>query len=902
MPEEIKHIGTPRHSGRYPWGSGKDPQRSKDFISYVKELKKQGLNETQIAEGLGIKPTKLRARYAASVIEKRAADSSFAFRLKEKGYSNVAIGKRMGINESSVRSLLDESIIEKTKMLENTVGVLKNSVDTKGYIDVGAGVETHLGVSRTKLDTAVSMLQDNGYEVKYFKVRQVGTGKETSFKVLAPPGTLNKDFYDNLDKVKTVYDFSEDKGRTFNHIVPPKNVDSNRIFVRYKEDGGSDKDGIIELRRGVNDLSLGNNRYAQVRVAVDGTHFMKGMAIHSDNIPDGYDIVYNVNKPKGSPKDKVFKPMKDEDPTNPFGTTVRQKSYMDSKGKVQLSPLNLVNEEGEWATWSKNLSSQFLSKQIPSVAKKQLKLAYDLKEEEFNEIMSLTNSAVRRRLLQTFSDETDSASVHLKASAFPGQGTHVILPVSSLKENEVYAPRFRQGEVVALVRHPHGGIFEIPELVVNNRRPEARKLLGQAEDAIGINPKVAQQLSGADFDGDTVIVIPNRSGAIKTSPQLKALKDFDPRLSYKGYDGMKTIKPRTKQTEMGKISNLITDMTVRGASQDEIARAVKHSMVVIDSENHKLNYKQSYIDHGIASLKEKYQGSDRSGASTLISRAASEIRINEREAGRYLINPKTGKSRKFYIDPETGKKLYTETGRTFTVSKKKVVDPLTGKKVYVDIDPKTVTAKTKITRMEREDDAFALSSGSKIESVYADHANALKNLANRARKEMVNTPPITYSESARKTYRKEADSLKNKLILAYRNKPFERQAQLLANKMVSMRKKSNPDMEEDELKKIRGQSLTEARIRTGAGKHLIEITDREWEAIQSGAISDHALSQILLNSDLKALKSRATPRYDTLMSSTKTQRAQYLFDIGHTQSEIADMLGVSVSTLEKALK
>ena len=51
---------------------------------------------------------------------------------------------------------------------------------------------------------------------------------------------------------------------------------------------------------------------------------------------------------------------------------------------------------------------------------------------------------------------------------------------------------------------------------------------------------------------------------------------------------------------MGKISNLITDMTLLGASEDKLARAVRHSMVVIDDEKHHLDYKQSEKDNNIA--------------------------------------------------------------------------------------------------------------------------------------------------------------------------------------------------------------------------------------------------------------------------------------------------------------
>ena len=44
---ELMHYGMPRRSGRYPWGSGKDPyQRTGDFLGRIDELKKQGWTET----------------------------------------------------------------------------------------------------------------------------------------------------------------------------------------------------------------------------------------------------------------------------------------------------------------------------------------------------------------------------------------------------------------------------------------------------------------------------------------------------------------------------------------------------------------------------------------------------------------------------------------------------------------------------------------------------------------------------------------------------------------------------------------------------------------------------------------------------------------------------------------
>lgn len=865
----LMHYGTPRHSGRYPWGSGEDPyQRNKSFLGYVDDLHKQGLSEVEIARGLGMTTSQLRAKKSIAKSEKRQADAAMALRLKDKGYSNVAIGERMGINESSVRALLDPALQQRSEITNVTSKMLKENVEKKGYLDVGAGVENHLGISRTKLKTSIAMLEEEGYTVHYIPVEQLGTGKKTTIMVLAKPGTTYSEVYKNKDKIKSITEYSEDGGRSYLGLEPIRNVSSKRIQIRYAEDGGIDKDGVIELRRGVDDISLGNSKYAQVRIGVDGTHYLKGMAMYSDDLPDGVDIIFNTNKHKGTPKEKVFKEMKD-DPDNPFGATVRQRHYVDSKGKEQLSALNIVNEEGDWGNWSKSLSSQMLSKQSPSLAKKQLGIAFDAKKEEFDEIMSLTNPAIKKKLLDSFADDCDSSSVHLKAAALPRQGSHVILPFPDMKENEVYAPNYRDGETVVLIRYPHGGTFEIPQLIVNNKQASANRAIHNAKDAIGINSKVAERLSGADFDGDTVLVIPNKSGAIKTSSPLKGLKDFDPKEAYPAYEGMPRMSSRTKQMKMGDVSNLITDMTIKGATEDEICRAVRHSMVVIDAEKHNLNYKQSYIDNGIAELKKKYQGSERAGASTLISKASSEVRVG---------------IRKERIDPKTGAKVYEYTGETYT-----------GK------GGKQILRTTKSTRMAETKDPHTLSSGTVMEEVYANHASKLKSLANLARKESLSIRPTPYSPSAKKAYESEVASLKAKLNIALMNAPLERQAQILANTIVNAKRDANPNMEAADIKKIKGQALAEARIRTGAKKQRIEITDKEWEAIQAGAISNNTLTQILNNTDLDRVKELATPRTSKAMTSSKIARAKSMLALGYSQSEIADALGVSVSTLVNSI-
>ena len=683
--------------------------------------------------------------------------------------------------------------------------------------------------------------------------------------------------FNNKDKINVPNVYSEDGGRSFLGIETPKSVSSDRVAVRYAEEGGSDADGVIYIRPGVDDISLGGARYAQVRIAVDGDRYLKGMAMYKDDLPDGVDLMFNTNKSNTGNKLDAMKKQSD-DPDNPFGAVVRQRHYIDKDGKKQLSAMNIVNEEGQWDDWSRSLSSQMLSKQTPALAKRQLDISLESKKTQLEEIMSLTNPAVKKKLLDTFADDVDSSSVHLKAAALPRQKTQVILPINSLKDTEIYAPQFRNGESVVLIRYPHGGTFEIPELRVNNRNAEGRKNIGtDATDAVGINAKTAARLSGADFDGDTVLVIPNNSGAIRTTPPLKKLKGFDPQTEYPGYEGMKPMSTRAKQKEMGDVSNLITDMTIKGANDAEIARAVRHSMVVIDAEKHKLNYKQSHKDNNIAELKQKYQGRSNAGASTLVSRASSDIRVPDR-----IERPA---KRGGPIDPVTGRKVYEETGASYT-----------------DKNGKVVQKKVKSTKMAETTDAHTLSSGTRMEAIYADHANRLKSLANTARKESLATPPVKRSPSAAVVYKDQVTSLDAKVALAFRNKPLERKAQLLANTTVSAKRQANPNLENSEIKKIKGLALEEARRRVGAKKTPIEITPTEWEAIQAGAISNKKMVDILNNTDVDKVKKLATPRTASVMTPTTMARAKAMLARGATQAEVADALGIPTSTLNEGLK
>jgi hypothetical protein len=852
----------------------------------VADLRRQGMTNTEIARGFGMTTTEFRAKMSIAKNENKQADISQAQRLRDKGYSLVAIGERMGLNESSVRALLAPGAADKAQVLDATSSMLKRQVDEKGYIDIGANVEhtlpgapgtdQRIGVSRGKLDLAIAKLREEGYGVHYVKMQQLGTGHFTTVKVLAKPNTSYSEVFKNRYNIKQISEHSEDGGRTYTLGMerPPTPIDSKRVKVNYAEEGGADADGVIYVRPGVEDVSLGGSNYAQVRINVDGTHFLKGMAVYKTDLPPGVDLVFNTNKTKAEAPTKhaAMKPMKtikvdgkeviDQD--NPFGATIMPGG--------QRGVMNIISEEGTWDKWSRTLSSQFLSKQNPKLAKQQLNMTFERKLVDLDDINSLTNDTVRRHLLNNFAEDADSSAVHLKAAALPRQANHVLLPVSSMKPSEIYAPNYDNGDRVVLIRHPHGGIFEIPELVVNNKNREAKQMLGSsAPDVVGINPRVAEKLSGADFDGDTVVVIRNNSGQVRTAPSLEGLKGFDPRRTYPEVEGMTRMTSDTTQIEMGKISNLITDMTIKGANPNELARAVRHSMVVIDAEKHKLNYKQSAVDNGIRQLKEKYQGGPRAGASTIISLAGSTTRVPERKQG-------------FRVDPDTGKKIYRETGAT-----------------YVDAKGRTAVREVEVNKLAETDDAHTLSSGFLIEEIYADHSNRLKSLANKARRDAAQIKSTPASPSAKQAYANEVATLKSKLKIAEMNAPRERQAQIIGNAIVAEKRAANPDMDRDELKKLRSQALAVARTRTGADKERIEITPSEWDAIQAHAVSNHMLTEILRHTDIEKIKEYATPRNKVSMTSAKAARAKSMAALGYTQAEIAAQLGVSVSTITTVL-
>lgn len=929
----LMHYGIARRSGRYPWGSGEDPyQHSNDFLGRVEALRKSNFTYTDedgktysgdlaIAKSMGLTSSQFRTEISICNTERRMLDVARAKSLAADGKGATEIGKEMGVSESTVRSWLNAESEARMKKARETADYIKKQVDEKGMIDVGAGTELELGVSKEKLKEALYLLEREGYPVYGGRIDQVtNPGQKTTQKVICPPGTEHKEIY-NLENVHTMREYiSRDGGETFEKkFTYPESMDSKRMRIRYNEEGGVEKDGIVELRRGVSDLSLGESRYSQVRILVDGTHFIKGMAVYSDDMPEGVDVVFNTNKKQGTPMKDVLKKIKD-DPDNPFGSAIKdaeqggQYWYDPDTGKrvkstdpnAKLGLINKRADEGDWTDWKDALPSQFLAKQSRTMAQKQLKLAEADKLAEFDEICSYNNPTVKKHLLEKFADNCDSAAVHLKAAALPGQKYHVIIPINSLKDDEVYAPGYEPGTKLALIRYPHGGTFEIPILTVTHKNQSARNIIGtESIDAIGITKNVADRLSGADFDGDTVMCIPthDKQGRVKIASKdpLKGLEGFDPKDkygpdTYKGQD-IRLMTKRGTQTQMGIISNLITDMTLGGANDNELAAAVRHSMVVIDAEKHKLNYKQSEIDNNIAALHERYQGKKTGGASTIISRAKGEDSVPRR-----IGSPKINQKGKEWYDPDQpeGALIYkTDPKAEYTVTK---VNKRTGEVTTV-----TKTAMQKTTKMAKANDAYELVSDARhpMEIVYADYANSMKALANKARLELAKTGKIAYDKSANTTYKAEVKSLEEKLKTALLNAPRERAANRMANVEVANKKNAGLLTDKGDEKKASQRALSKYREEVGSvtrKKRNIEITDREWEAIQAGAISETKLKQILNNTDIDKVRDRVTPRATTTLSTAKINKIKAMSNSNYTLSEIAAACGVSTSTVSNYLK
>ena len=456
--EFLEHYGIKRRSGRYPWGSGKEPyQHTMDFLGRIEELQGKGWKETpeNIRKEFNMSTTEYKNEKRLCKNERQIYRIQTAKRMSDKeGMNNSDIARHFNVNESVVRSWFSQDEKGKIYQVQETAKVLKDFLDKEGntMVDVGKNVELQLGVSRNRLDTALRSLEREGYHVYGGRIsNDLNRNQQTTQLVLAKPGVPYKDSFD-YKNVKTLNEFtSTNGGDSFEkRFTYPKSLDSRRLGIRYAEQNGTLKDGIVELRRGVQDLDLGEGKkYAQVRILVDGTHYIKGMAVYSDNMPPGIDVVFNTNKSRAKCPNKldVLKPIK-EDKENPFGSAIKdaelggQYWYTDKKtGKKELGLINKRADQGDWTEWKDTLPAQFLSKQSTFMAEKQLNLMKENKMDEFKDIMALNNPTVKKYYLEKFASECDAAAIDLKAAALPGQKYHVIIPNNTLRDDEIYAPR-----------------------------------------------------------------------------------------------------------------------------------------------------------------------------------------------------------------------------------------------------------------------------------------------------------------------------------------------------------------------------------------------------------------------------------------------------------------------------
>lgn len=963
--EELEHTGVAhdenppgRGSGRFGWGTGKNAyQHYKDWQTRVNRERlenkpyidpktgKTYYGDTAIAKRMKMSTTDFRTALEIANEEVRSVDRERAMELRyvngknaDDGYnlSLDKVAKELGYkNDSSIRALLNEAVAERKSQSKMLADQIKTLVDKNGLYDVGTDAAMALNTSETKLKQALFRLKLQGYEIYGRGYRQVtNVGQKTNTLIIAPPGTPYKDVYDkeihffHNENVMVTADGNGIK-KAFEY---PASFDSKRLMIRYGEEGGKEMDGVVEIRRGVDDCSLKNDagtdsNYAQVRVLVDGTHYIKGMAVYSDGKgwPDGVDMVFNTNKPSGTPmmgsKDNtVLKPIK-KDGENPFGTLIKdherggQSYWTDANGEKHLRVINKKSDEGDWDEWSKKLPAQFLSKQPIKLINDQLAVSIADRQAEFDSIRSLTNPTIKRQLLSSFADDCDTTASKLRASPLPGQRYQVILPLRTIKDNEVYAPNFKDGTKLWLIRFPHEGTFQIAECKVNNKQPEGRKVItDKARDAVGISANTAEKMSGADFDGDTVLCIPNNGRfKIESKPILQDLVGFDAKVQYgpasAGGRSYKHLSKDATQNEMGRISNLITDMTVNGAGPKELARAVKYSMTVIDADKHNLDYQRCYKEQNIKELKDTYQGRVNekgnwsTAAATLITRANSEVDVLKRQG-----SPRINQKGKPWYDPTKpeGAQIFKITDDLTYEEKKKRVDPKT-KEVILDPDTgkpiwdstgKIKTRTQKSTQMRETDDATKLISplNSTVEQAYANYANTLKAMANEARKEQVYAGTLKRNPTAAKTYAPEVKRLEDQLKIALANQPLEKQAQYIAGCRLKVLKAEYPNLDKKDTKKKADQYLKDARLQVGAKRHPITITEREWEAIQSGAISDNKLTQILRYADKDRVRELATPRDQKGMSDNKKAQIKSLLRT-HTAAQIAEQFGVSVSTI-----
>ena len=218
----IPHEGITPHSGRYPYGSGENSfQRDFSWYAEVQKLRRQGLTDDEIRNNQNMTTTQFRARIANSGQTIKKYYIAKCRELDEKGLNHVQIAKQTGLPESTVRNYLNPNAEASIKKTDYIVDKLREGVEQYRYIDVGVGIENHLGTTRDKLNKSIARLEDEGYKVIPIKERQVGTGEETTMKVLCEKDVEWKEVMNHKEEIGYLTNISGKKDLDIGPVTPP---------------------------------------------------------------------------------------------------------------------------------------------------------------------------------------------------------------------------------------------------------------------------------------------------------------------------------------------------------------------------------------------------------------------------------------------------------------------------------------------------------------------------------------------------------------------------------------------------------------------------------------------------------------------------------------------------------
>lgn len=217
------------------------------------------MSEKEIAEYFNMTTSQLRAKKSQDAAKDTQARYNAVYAVYDGGITSpTAIAKKLGMPNSTVTSILKKRNSAPHQIQNNTLDALKRAVDEYGYVDVGKGVNRYMGITEDRLKKSCVLLRDEeGYTLEQMNFRQATTNHSTQVKILAKPGTTRAELMEHQTDWHPPFEYTQDGGLTFQHREPVVNIDNKRVMVRYPDEGGKARDGTIELRRGVEDLSLG---------------------------------------------------------------------------------------------------------------------------------------------------------------------------------------------------------------------------------------------------------------------------------------------------------------------------------------------------------------------------------------------------------------------------------------------------------------------------------------------------------------------------------------------------------------------------------------------------------------------------------------------------------------------